>query len=714
MLAALSGIAGANDSPMLVRVDLSMETDINRLSALPLDIPYIGDDYAEVVAYARDLSLLDSAELKYRIVYEDMTAYYQSRNPMNLDMGGFPTFSEAINIIDSLHNYYPNIVSAKWSIGLTWEARNLWVFKLSDNVDVDEAEPEIFYNALTHAREPIGMTWILNFAGWLCRNYGLDPIATSIVNNRELYFLPVLNPDGYVYNEQNSPNGGGMWRGNRRNNGDGTYGVDLNRNWGYMWGYDNSGSSPIPGSETYRGPSPFSEPETQAVRQFILSRSFSFIVNSHSYAGVVLYPWGYEDIYTPDQDFFRVIGDSATTLIGYPNGTAWELLYNTNGDANDWQYGEQIEKDMIFCLAPETGEDFDGFWPQPSRIDPLNQQMLPFGIYAAQLAGQLAGLSFSYPSGTPETVTPGVPTTFEVVVDGVRGGIPVSGSGQLHYSINGAPIVDENMLEISSGHYQATLPAIECGSLIEFYFTAEEVSSGIFTDPRDAPAVMYSAIPATNIVVAFDDNFEADLGWTVIDSGGLTDGTWERGIPAGLGDRGDPPADYDGSGQCYLTDNVYGNSDVDYGFTFLISPAFDLSGVNATVHYAIWYTNNFGSDPNNDLFKVFVSSDNGVNWVLAETIGPTTQNGWTEHSFEINSFITPTDQVKVRFEASDVGLGSVVEAGVDAFSIDILECGQTDIPTLSEWGMMILGLLLVSLLSIAAIRQRKAAPFYKS
>ena len=94
------------------------------------------------------------------------------------------------------------------------------------------------------------------------------------------------------YNRSTNPSGGGMWRKNRRNNGDGTYGVDLNRNFGFAWGYDNLGSSPTPGSETYRGPSAFSEPESQAVRDLALLKNYKTHFNLHSYQNAFLYPWG--------------------------------------------------------------------------------------------------------------------------------------------------------------------------------------------------------------------------------------------------------------------------------------------------------------------------------------------------------------------------------------------------------------------------------------
>jgi len=282
-------------------------------------------------------------------------------------------------------------------------------------------------------------------------------------------------------------------------------------------------------------------------------------------------------------------------------------------------------------------------------------------------------IGFEYPDGLPELLTPNQDTTVRVNVVST-GGTPQPGTGTVTYRVDGGSFQTDPMKEPNPNEYEATLPAVECESLVEYYFSAEEIGGQTYTDPRNAPDSLFSAPAAYGVIVFFEDDFNTDQGWTV-ENQNLDTGAWVRVVPSqGGGPRGDPQQDYDGSGMCFVTGN--GNEeDVDGDYTWLISPTIDLSDGDAVVYYALWYTNDYGNDPNNDLFKTYVSNDDGDNWVEAEVIGPQTPSGgWNEHSFQVGDFVTPTDRVKVRFEASDLNDGSVVEAGVDAFLVFAYDC----------------------------------------
>jgi hypothetical protein len=350
-----------------------------------------------------------------------------------------------------------------------------------------------------------------------------------------------------------------------------------------------------------------------------------------------------------------------------------DILSNMAVNAMLLHTGSNIDPSITIdylTLDDDNGNIYDGT-PHYFEIDA--------GFSAHNMdAPDLALIGFEFPNGLPELIDPDGGTTLRVVVTEVMS-VPEPGTG-IMYVNDGSGWVDYPMTEVEPNVYDAVFPAVDCGNTVEYLFSAETTTGDIQYWPMGAPEEVYTTVSAISQTLFFADDFNNDNGWTVEDDPGLTTGTWERGIPAGGGDRGDPPTDYDGSGYCYVTDNRDGDYDIDGGITWLISPSFNLaSAANAKVSYALWYTNDYGNDPNNDLFHVWVSNDNGTNWVLAETIGPVSLSGWNEFEFMIGDHISMSNTVKVRFEASDLNDGSVVEAGVDKFELTTYHCAAPEV-----------------------------------
>jgi len=287
-----------------------------------------------------------------------------------------------------------------------------------------------------------------------------------------------------------------------------------------------------------------------------------------------------------------------------------------------------------------------------------------------------SGVRIGFPNGVPTTLSPGVSEDFLVDVSAETESI-IPGSAKLHFRYDGGVWIEQQLASQGGDLWLAELPPATCDADPEFYVSVQGSISGVVTSPAGGASDPLTAVVGESISL-FADNFETDQGWTVENDPGLDDGPWERGDPVGGGDRGDPANDYDGSGRCYLTDNVDDNSDVDGGYTRLLSPTIDMSGGDAEFTFALWYTNDYGADPDNDLFHIHVSNNNGANWTLVETVGPQTPaGGWNVHNFMVGDYVTPTAQVKVRFEASDLNDGSVVEAGIDAVSVGGFSCSGT-------------------------------------
>ena len=343
--------------------------------------------WADYAVPESQLALLRARAIPFEVTIPDMSEFYASRLDESLDMGGWRTYEMILAALDSLHEEYPAYASEPESIGVGWDGHIIKAVKISDNVEIDEDEPELFIGGGIHAREVIAPEAVLYFARWLLDSMATNEVARHIVDKRETWIVPLLNPDGYHYNQDTNPTGGGMWRKNRRDNGDGTWGVDLNRNYPYMWGYDDTGSSPDPSSETYRGISAASEPETQATMAFFDSRHFRSSLSFHSYSNLYLFPWGWTTDPTADEAWFMRIGYRYARNNGYTYGPGASAIYPTNGDTDDWFYGDTTGHARILACTPEIGSSDDGFWPPISRRDQLVSENLTVCEVCCQIAG---------------------------------------------------------------------------------------------------------------------------------------------------------------------------------------------------------------------------------------------------------------------------------------------------------------------------------------
>ena len=366
-------------------------------------IRQLPDGGMEVVATSRDKQALIT-RFGGRVTIDDLEEYYRVQLDPNKLMGGYHTYSETLDELTALRAAYPTITHMD-TIGYSLEGRAMVAFKISDNAETDETdETEVQFNGMIHAREAMGLEICLTTINYLL-DHQADPDIAEKINTSEIWFVPIINVDGYVYNEITNPLGGGMWRKNRRDNGDGSFGIDLNRNWGFNWGLP-SNSSFDGWSEIYCGTGPFSEPENQVMRDFCNAHDFTIVVNFHSYGNVIYEPFGAPDIFgCPDNPIFDDFCVYASNLIGYAYGPIAGPA-GFGGDACCWQYVTQAPKRKSFAILIETATSF---WPnEAERLDHC-QRHLQSNLYMIDKAHDMQ----AHPSRWLSTDLPYVDSTID-------------------------------------------------------------------------------------------------------------------------------------------------------------------------------------------------------------------------------------------------------------------------------------------------------------
>lgn len=419
-----SSVTFSDDPNRTVVLKIFTEGDaIKKLSQAGVAIDHAEPDKEGscVIAYlfGSELDIIKKLGIRYEIIYNDWynqvylkypeldNQEYQHQLDMIREvdnvsnfplgaMGGYYTFEQTLGMLDSLRTLYPQLMSSKFQIGTAYNGTPIWAYRLTKDPDQTNNRPQVLYTALIHSREAITVMLMMYYTIYLLENYPTNETVKFLLENRDMYFIPFVNPEGYKYNRKHRPNGGGMRRKNLRNVDTNVYqpatnGIDLNRNFGLyqFWNSPNGGSSTSPSSDTYRGTAPFSEPETQTIQNFVNSKNFQNALFYHSYSNLYIYPWAWIDpVQTPDSLIFKAFTQEMSSYNGYLPGTASQTVgYEVRGSSDDWMYNDSGHEHCI-SITPEVGTSSDGFWPQQSRIIPLVMQNLQPNIFFAGVAGE--------------------------------------------------------------------------------------------------------------------------------------------------------------------------------------------------------------------------------------------------------------------------------------------------------------------------------------
>jgi carboxypeptidase T len=362
-LGAFRAEAVANGKPAVVSISFQNRALLGELAAAGMDIWYVDDENAKVYGQitSAQLEFIRRRGLRVRLVQGPGPGVY------NRFDSAYRSYDEMLDELRAMARSKPAIARLL-DIGDGWEktqgraGRDIWCLRIG--TQSADAKPALLFCGAHHAREIVTPEIVLNLAKMLIDGYGNDPELTNFVENRDIYLVPMVNPEGHKLASEgvdwrknvNLSVGGGTGFGFAPNGP----GVDLNRNYGYKWG--GPGASTRVADSTFRGPGAFSEPETQAIKNLIESRKFTFLMSYHSFSNLILWPWGHTKEPPPDPRL-PAIGKKLGDLSGYRPQQSVNL-YPTSGDTTDWAFGTH----GILSYTTEIGSYGDGFDPPYNRV----------------------------------------------------------------------------------------------------------------------------------------------------------------------------------------------------------------------------------------------------------------------------------------------------------------------------------------------------------
>ena len=599
---------------------------------------------ADVQKYYVDQNLKPAAPAEKNVSCSNGSSVFNPAVPANFNygsMGGYFTYQEMLDNLDAMAAQYPSLITARAPIStfLTIENRPIYHVKISDNALTDEIEPEVLHTAIHHAREPMSMSQTIFYMWYLLENYNTNDEVKYLVDNTEIFFVPCLNPDGYIYNETTNPAGGGMHRKNRRDIGTTNKGVDLNRNYSYGWG--TTGVSFNVDDDTYPGTGAFSEAETQAMQWLVQNHTFITALNSHTYGNTLLYPVGTTTAEFADHnDYFVDLSHHMVFLNGYLDQKS-SSLYPASGDSDDYMYKVDIGiglKDTMFVMTPEVGSDF---WPPQSEIFSTCQNMVFTNLIMSHVPHIYVVTDDSDPS-TIETMTGNFNhSTFRLGLQ--DGPVTVSIEPLLNIQSVGSPIIHTLLLrETQAGAISYVLdPAVAFGDVIKYVLKTD---NGLWTR-RDTIVKTFGAL-----TLQYTDDASTNVNWT---------GNWGTTLSTYV------------SPSSSFTESNTGNYPNNANKTYELNQTIDLTNVFAA---GISYFAKWEIETDFDYCQFQVSTDNGISWIGQcgnytvlgnsangsvqpdlEPVYEGTQSSWVLEEINLSDYIGQIINVRFQLE-SDGGV----------------------------------------------------------
>lgn len=381
-----ASLAWASSTKMLVRLYNLSDKEMKLFLGSEFDLVRTGRDFVELVMSREEIAVMKKSGKKIREIISDLDRYVARRLAEQTPQASYLTYDTMTARLRELVAAHPDI-AVLTSIGKSIEGRDLWAVKVSDHPGLDEKEPACLLAGAHHAREWTSFEVPMAVLQALLDGYGTDPRLTRLVDERETWIIPMVNPDGVTWSQTKAK----YWRKNRRPVGS-SFGIDLNRNYGYHWG--PTGSSDQPYSDTYHGTGPFSEPETTAIKELAERERFQTSIHFHSYSELILFPFAYAyNVPNPDEPLYRSVGAEMAAFNSYTVQNCTEL-YPAAGISDDWLYGEG--KTIAFTF--EMGREFI---PPPTEIAKQCALNVPAVLHLLDRTGAIA---VNTPTGSAEII----------------------------------------------------------------------------------------------------------------------------------------------------------------------------------------------------------------------------------------------------------------------------------------------------------------------